>query len=303
MKLSRLIILFTGVALLCLIAVLYVASIDHEQSLDLRPRTYSSYDPLEHCVTDFGTILGYAGDVPAFSNCISTFKTTYVNYVNLMDPNDVGRRGDPSETTVVMLGMRYTFIDFYSRWLAWNRGLMPRLVEDANQFWKTSTFYNPAKPEQDWEAEYISNFAEASNLEELKFNAPRKADAILYNADNDILPSGHMAVIVKVEDDVQAAGGPEQFAALKKLRVHPRRVYVAEQNFKNEDWGGKNYTRVLRFEWRRVPQSKSTYEGFFTDPDNLSVIGFVRVGKPQPLRDPGNPYEETLLMDDGEGDL
>lgn len=301
MKLAHVVLLCASMALLSLVALFYLSVNDYTKMLPHRPRTYSAYDPLEHCVTKFGTVLGYANGVPAFSNCISTLKTSYVNYFNLMDPLDVGRRGDPSETTVVMLGMRYTAMDFYMRWLAWNRGLMPRLVEETSQFWKGSSFYNPAKPEQSWEAEYIPNYVEASDIEELKFNAPRKADAILYNPDQTILPDGHVAVIVKVEDDVAAAGGPEKLRELKKQRLHPRRVYVAEQNFKNEDWGGKNYTRILQFKWRRMARG-SAYEGFLEDPDGLSIIGTVRIGKSMPLQEPPDPYEETLNQND-DGDL
>ncbi|KPI90018.1 hypothetical protein ABL78_0878 [Leptomonas seymouri] len=299
MKLARLVLICTVTALLALGALFYFSVYDHEKSLTMQVRKYPAYDPLEHCVTAFGTVLGYANGVPAFSNCISTFKTTYINYVNLMNPLDVGRRGDPSETTIVMLGMRYTAIDFYMRWMAWNRGLMPRLVEDTSQFWKMNNFYNPARPEQDWEAEYIPNYAEATEIEELKFNTPRKADAILYNQDIKMLQDGHIAVVVKVEDDTESAGGPEKLRELKKLRIHPRRVYVAEQNFKNEDWGGKNYSRIIKFQWRRM-KTGSAYEGFLEDPDGLSIIGIVRVGKPMPLRGGLDPYEETLNNDGGD---
>lgn len=301
MNILRVVLLCTSIALLSLGALFYFSVYDHQNSLPLRDRTFSAYDPLEHCVTPFGTVLGYANGVPAFSNCISTLQTTYVNYVNLMNPLDVGRRGDPSETTIVMLGMRYKAIDYYMRWLAWNRGLMPRLVEDMSQFWKMNNFYNPAKPEQDWEAEYIPNYVEAAELDEIKFNAPRKADAVLYNQDHQILPEGHVAVVVKVEDDVAAAASPEQFQQLKKQRLHPRRVYVAEQNFKNEDWGGKNYSRILKFKWRRM-KTGTAYEGYLEDPDDLSIIGMVRVGKPMPLRGVPNPYEDTLKEGD-DGDL
>ncbi|KPA79681.1 hypothetical protein ABB37_05459 [Leptomonas pyrrhocoris] len=300
MNIVRLAFCCITAALLSLGALFYFSTYDPEKHMLMRARVYSDYDPLEHCVTPFGVVLGYSNGVPAFSNCISTFKTTYVNYVNLMNPLDVGRRGDPSETTVIMLGVRYTAMDFYIRWMAWNRGLVPRLVEDTSQFWKTNSFYNPAKTAQDWEAVYITNYAEATDVEERRFNAPRKADAILYNQDSKILPDGHIAVIVKVEGDVEAAGGTEKFNELKKLRLHPRRVYVAEQNFKNEDWGGKNYSRILTFQWRQV-KTGTTYEGFLTDPDSLSIIGFVRVGKPLPLRELSDPYDDAL-RDDG-GDL
>jgi hypothetical protein len=301
MKLAHLVLLCGATALLCLVALLYFSVNDYQKSLDLRPRTYSAYDPLEHCVTPFGTVLGYANGVPAFSNCISNFTTTYINYVNLMNPLDVGRRGDPSETTVVMLGMRYTAMDFYMRWMAWNRGLMPRLVQDTSQFWKANNFYNPAKTEQEWEAEYIPNYVEAVDMEEIKFNAPRNADAVLYNQEHPSMPNGHVAVIVKVEDDVAAAGSPEKFSELKRQRLHPRRVYIAEQNYKNVDWGGKNYSRILTFQWRRM-KIGTAYEGYLEDPDGLSIIGTVRVGKPMPLREPVDPYEDTLKKDD-DGDL
>ncbi|CAG9575200.1 conserved hypothetical protein [Leishmania major strain Friedlin] len=300
MNLVRVSLLCACTTLLCLSALYYYSMYDYEKHMNMVQRKYSVYDPLTDCATPFGQLLGVADDVPAYSNCNTKFSSTYINYVNLMDPMDNGRRGDPSETRIVMTAYRYTAFDYCMRWLVWNRGVMPRLVENTNQLWKTVDYFNPARPEQGWSAEYITNYEEVTDVEERKFNAPRRGDAIVYRMDKNTIPAGHMAVVVKVEDDVEAAGGPEKLNELKKMRLHPRRVYVAEQNWKNQPWGGHNYSRVLQFKWRAV--SEKAHEGGYVDPDELDIIGVVRVGKAMPLRAAPDPYEEALNMDN-DGDL
>ncbi|CBZ27753.1 conserved hypothetical protein [Leishmania mexicana MHOM/GT/2001/U1103] len=300
MNLLRVALLCACTTLLCLGALYYYSVYDYEKHMNMVQRKYTGYDPLTNCATPFGQLLGVADDVPAYSNCDIKFSSTYINYVNLMDPMDNGRRGDPSETRIIMTAYRYTSFDYGMRWLVWNRGVMPRLVENTNQLWKTVDYFNPARPEQTWSAEYITNYEEVTDVEERKFNAPRRADVIVYRMDKNTIPAGHIAVVVKVEDDVEAAGGPEKLKELKKMRLHPRHVYVAEQNWKNQPWGGHNYSRVLQFKWRTV--SEKAHEGSYVDPDGLDIIGVVRVGKAMPLRTAPDPYQEALDMDN-DGDL
>ncbi|CAM39247.1 hypothetical protein, conserved [Leishmania braziliensis MHOM/BR/75/M2904] len=300
MKLGYVVVFCACAALLSLGSLFYYSVYDYQKHMSMVQRTYSTYDPLTDCAAPFGQLLGVADDVPAYSNCNTKFTSTYINYVNLMDPMDNGRRGDPSEMRVIMTAYRYSAFDYYMRWLVWNRGIMPRLVENTNQLWKRVDYFNPAKPEQDWSAEYITNYEEVTSLEERKFNAPRRADAVIYRMDEKTLPAGHIAVVVKVEDDIEAAGGLEKLKDLKKMRLHPRRVYVAEQNCQNQPWGEHNYSRVLQFKWRAV--SEMAHEGYYVDPDGLDIIGCMRVGKSMPLRAVPDPYQETLDMEN-DGDL
>ncbi|KAK7194544.1 hypothetical protein NESM_000371700 [Novymonas esmeraldas] len=302
LSLTRLVQLCALAALLCLGALYYFSVYDYEKHMSLVERRNPSYDPLTECATPFGELLGIADNVPAYSNCNTKFITTFVNFVNLVDPMDNGRRGDPSESEIVMTAYRYSSFDYHMRWLAWNRGLMPRLVENTNQLWKTVNFFNPARIEQDWSAEYLGNYEEAANAEERIFNAPRRADAIIYSVSPDTLPQGHVAVVVRVEDDVEAAGGAAPLLELKKQRLHPRRVYVAEQNWRNTPWLNRNYSRVLHYRWRTVAGGRA-HEGYLIDPDGLEIIGILRVGKAMPLRSAADPYADALAKDDDERDL
>lgn len=292
MNLVRVVQLVAVLALASLGALYYFSTTDYQRRLPMRPRESAAYDPLTDCVTPYGELLGVADEVPAYSNCNTRFTSEYIGYANMNDPMDNGRRGDPSETSIVMTAYRHTSMDYHMRWMLWNRGVMPRHVENTNQMWRSVNFYNPSRPGQEWEAAYIANFEEASGLEEIKFNTPRRADAVIYSVDNGAAPNGHVAVVVKVEDDVEEAGGPEQLAALKKQRLHPRRIYVAEQNMKNAPWGGHNYSRVLQFKWRAV--SEKTHEGYYVDPDGLQVMGLMRIGKPLPRQETRDAYQEAL---------
>ncbi|KAG5477056.1 hypothetical protein LSCM1_05396 [Leishmania martiniquensis] len=301
MKLERVVVLCACAMVLSLGALFHLSLYNHGKDMKIMQHMYSSYDPLEDCATPFGQLLGVADDVPAYSNCNTKFSSSYINYVNLMDPMDNGRRGDPSETRVIMTAYRYSAYDYYMRWLAWNRGVIPRLVENTNQLWRKVDFFNPAKTEQDWSAVYIANHERATNVDERKFNAPRRADAIIFHMNESAIPAGHIAVVVRVEDDREAAGSPEELKRLKKMRLHPRRVFVAEQNYKNKPWGEeRNFSRVLHFKWRAV--SETAHEGYYVDPDGLRIMGVMRVGKAMPLRATPDPYQEALEMGN-DGDL
>lgn len=84
--------------------------------------------PADECVTPFGVILGYANNVPAFSNCASHFKSTHTSYTRLGHPHDVHDPFDPSITDRFMTGMRYNAQDYVNRWWVHNRGLLSALV-------------------------------------------------------------------------------------------------------------------------------------------------------------------------------
>ncbi|PWV13103.1 hypothetical protein C3747_45g233 [Trypanosoma cruzi] len=49
----------------------------------------SRFDPLAHCATPHGTLLGYALDIPAFSNCHRRWNSKSQAFVTLEHPHDV----------------------------------------------------------------------------------------------------------------------------------------------------------------------------------------------------------------------
>lgn len=298
MKGPQLVAICLSAGLLSLCLLYYFSVYDYESATQQRLRRYPSFDPLSECAAPFGTLLGIASGVPAFSNCNTEFRASNGIYYSIRDPMDVTDRPDPSKPNYVMGGLPYQAVDYIMRWTQHNRGLSPRLTDDPAGMWKKNYYFNPSKTTQDWESEYLPNYMEATTIEERKFVAPRSADTIIYSPmPLKKLKDGHAAVIVKVTDDIETAGGKENFAQLKRQRLHPRIVYIAEQNFLNTPWNGKNYSRVLHFRWRKL--RGETYEGYLVDPNELSVLGRMRIGKPMPERTSPDPYSDGL----NDGDL
>lgn len=283
MKVSQ---LFTITAVATCVLLVYTtryAWSDYRRGPGNREREYESYDPLDHCVTPFGTVLGYVGPVPALSNCNRRFKSDITNYVNYFNPYDMQPPYNPGEPVQrSMTSTAYNCLDFVSRYLVYHRGLLLTLHNIFYQQWEYGTFYNPARPSARRETEKYANYKVALTLDERKRFAPRVGDVIVYNSDPELdMQMGHLAVVVKVEADMEApeAKDKQQFRELLHARLHPRKVYIAEQNFRNEDWGGKNYTRICRFTWEPLHDTVGSYESILKDPDGLSIIGRLRIGR------------------------
>ncbi|EAN84095.1 hypothetical protein C3747_45g221 [Trypanosoma cruzi] len=246
----------------------------------------SRFDPLAHCATPHGTLLGYALDIPAFSNCHRRWNSKSQAFVTLEHPHDV--RQEPfllgtlrSRST----GVRWVAAEFIARTYYLHRGMSFIYgAPDAPEYWLALEFHGPMVREREYETLELLNSAEATTAKERKRLAPRVFDVVVWSPmEERDLPEGHIAVVVQVEDDVEAAGGEDRLRELRKLRLQPRLLYIAEQNFDNTHWGGKNYSRVLRFQWR------NGREAVLQDPLGLPIIGRVR---------PGRPKQNTDVEDD-----
>ncbi|KAF8282161.1 hypothetical protein BCY84_13545 [Trypanosoma cruzi cruzi] len=246
----------------------------------------SRFDPLAHCATPHGTLLGYALDIPAFSNCHRLWNSKSQAFVTLEHPHDV--RQEPfllgtlrSRST----GVRWVAAEFIARAYYLHRGMSFIYgAPDAPEYWSALEFHGSMVREREYEALELLNSAEATTAKERKRLAPRVFDVVVWSPmEERDLPEGHIAVVVQVEDDVEAAGGEDRLRELRKLRLQPRLLYIAEQNFDNTHWGGKNYSRVLRFQWRNGK------EAVLQDPLGLPIIGRVR---------PGRPKQNTDVEDD-----
>ncbi|PWV16979.1 hypothetical protein C3747_20g64 [Trypanosoma cruzi] len=238
----------------------------------------SRFDPLAHCATPHGTLLGYALGIPAFSNCHRRWNSKSQAFVTLEHPHDV--RQEPfllgtlrSRST----GIRWVAAEFIARTYYLHRGMSFIYgAPDAPEYWSALEFHGPMVREREYETLELLNSAEATTAKERKHLAPRVLDVVVWSPmEERDLPEGHIAVVVQVEDDVEAAGGEDRLRELRKLRLQPRLLYIAEQNFDNTHWGCKNYSRVLRFQWR------NGREAVLQDPLELPIIGRVRPGKPK----------------------
>lgn len=303
----RIVHVFTGavgLAAMFLLVLFFYAKYEVKSQLALRSLEYkknSLPNPNENCATPFGTLLGVADNVPAFSNCHRRIETSFAGFASFSDPMDVSENFDAGKEVGkrFMTGQRYLAMEYAIRYMQFNRGVVPRMTPRVQEVWERMEFLNPAKPSQSWSAEWYANYMGAKDIEGRKKVNPRRLECILYAGNADVeLPHGHIAVIVKVEDDPSAAASPEAFRELKRQRLHPRKLYLAEQNFENKDWGGRNYSRVARFAWKKT--STGGHEGYVEDDSGLQVIGRVRVGTPLVETPTANAYQEGLDTDAGD---
>ncbi|RNF04583.1 D-alanyl-glycyl endopeptidase-like protein [Trypanosoma rangeli] len=235
-----------------------------------------SFNPLDHCGTPYGTLLGYAHGIPAFSNCHRLWKTHVYAFVALSHPHDV-RHAPFSLGTLHSRGTGtcWDSAEYIVRFFYLIRGMsFIYSTRDVVSHWSTLEFHGGIATDRSYEAIRLLNAAEATTVKLRKRLAPKVADIVVWAAqrEND-LPEGHLAVVVQVEHDVEAAGGEDSLRELQKERLQPQLVYIAEQNFDNVLWDGKNYSRVLRFYW------KNGKEAMLHDSSGPQELGFVRKGQ------------------------
>ncbi|CCW64350.1 unnamed protein product [Phytomonas sp. EM1] len=256
----------------------------------VRPK--ESFAEPSECTTPFGTLLGVVNGTPAFSNCRRGLRMQWVGYFDFNDPMDVSEPRDATHGKKFMTAARYTAMDFVMRWFAHNRGLMLTGGKDVESLVQNAAyFYNPAHGTQEWDAEFIQNHRVGRTPEELTYLRPRVGDIVVYDHDyKQDFPEGHMAVIVGVENDIEGAGGPRNFKERLNRMVPPRILYLAEQNFANTPWEGRNYSRIAHFRWTESSHGGAP-EGYVDDPVGPRVLGRLRVGKPRLSRGGKSLYE------------
>ncbi|RNF23310.1 D-alanyl-glycyl endopeptidase-like protein [Trypanosoma conorhini] len=236
------------------------------------------FDPLEHCSTDLGTLLGYAFSVPAFSNCHRSYKAMRLVVTRFGRPDFVLDYNDGAAGNYFS-GTPWLSTEYVARFLFHHRGVTHLPADTPQDVWTSKYFYNPLEGEvggkrRRYEPVRIANYDAATTAKLRKRLAPRFADIVVWPAQSEEgLPGGHVAVVVQVEDDVAAAGGADRLRALRRERLQPQLVYIAEQNFDNAPWAGRNYSRVLRFYW------ENGKEAVLQDPSGARVLGLVRKGK------------------------
>ncbi|ORC89637.1 D-alanyl-glycyl endopeptidase-like protein [Trypanosoma theileri] len=243
-----------------------------EVQMPRRPVNHGLLD----CVTPHSTLLGYASGIPAYSNCHRLWSSDVMAFASLAFPDDVLKEPFPlGDRRQLSTGKCWVAAEYVSRFYYLMRGLVFYYDSaEVRQFWSTIEFYSTEGDKRKYEVIELPNYKEVKTAKERKRLAPKFADVVVWASHPEReLDEGHAAVVVHVEDDVEAAGGEAQLREMQKEHTQPQLVYIAEQNFDNKDWEGKNYSRVLRFSW------KNGKEMLLEDSDDYNIIGRVRPGK------------------------
>ncbi|CAD2217372.1 hypothetical protein AGDE_00848 [Angomonas deanei] len=302
MRISQVFPFLAGFLLIvCVSSVVYFARDDYERHLLNQHKKYDTFDPLTNCTTPFDTLLGIADHVPAYSNCHTRFNMERVSYCNLWNPLDVGRTADPADGVPrVLVGEHFTANDYVNRWLIFNRGVLISLFPYYSRYVSEASFAYPTPTPSHRMTVRLHNKQRALDIEDRKLNAPRRGDVVVFDAmytegQPHYLPSGHIAVVVKVENNLEHPDmqDKEKKNKLIRERLQPRRVYIAEQNLYNRHWEGKNYSRVMDFYWEPTANEKE-FRAILQDNDGLTVLGRIRAGRRVPTSENKPSYQLGL---------
>jgi hypothetical protein len=215
--------LFPRVALLlCLLLVLVIAGVRTSG----RP-----------CDTPFGSLIGVALDVPAYSNCNSDYTSNESYFVNI-----TGAPGD-----IVYSGMPWQCVEYARRFLILNPPHVAFAgVDGACDIWSLTTVQGVLQTNMNREYPFAT-FPNGNAT-----SRPRVGDLIIYPRQPNGFPFGHVAVIVGT--------------TLKTIEV-------GEQNWDSYAWtnAAQNYSRSIP-----LARVATTGAWLIDDPDGI-VAGWKRV--------------------------
>lgn len=178
----------------------------------------------DHCHTPFGQLLGQAQKTRAYSNCQDACVTDEWNKVNV-----TGKK--------VTTGLKWQCVEYARRWLIENRGFTFADVEYAFHIWALKEGVEVKTGQK-------HAFLHFENRKTDHF--PKLGDLLIY--DNSFTETGHVAVVVGVDEDS---------------------ILVGEQNYFNRPWDGQGYAR-------RVLVEKSETGYWVLD---VGLIGWMRIEK------------------------
>jgi hypothetical protein len=186
-------------------------------------------DPLPEveCISEFGTNLGSDPmGVIGYSNCNEYTVSEIPNFIS---------SSSGEEEQEIYTGMKWQCVEYSRRWLILTKQVTYDSIEYAYQIWDLPNVTNVT----DNETKYpFLSYPSGQSL-----TPPEVGCLLIYNATDYLEPTGHVSVIVGVEDD---------------------KILIGEQNWANDYWLGKNYARNITI---------SLSDGKYSV-DDLYVIGW-----------------------------
>jgi len=159
------------------------------------------------CVHEYGLTLGSSpAGIPAYSNC----NAECVIF-------------EPHHLQNIYTGIKWQCVEYARRWLLHEYGVVFGDVDIAADIWGLQSVVNPLTDEKF----VLQSIVNGSNM------LPQRGDLLIYV--EEYLQTGHVAVVVKVDEEKQV-------------------VQVAEQNYLNTKWGAKfareiSYSKIKDRYW------------------------------------------------------
>ncbi len=177
----------------CLLLLIYCAVAFGSESSDVVKTTTKIPAACEtNCVHEYGLRLGSSpADIPAFSNCNSECV--------IFEPNHLQN---------IYTGIKWQCVEYARRWLLHEYAVVFGDVDIAADIWDLEFVVNPHTDEKFT----FQSLVNGSN------SLPQRGDLLIYV--EEYLQTGHVAVVVKVDEEQQV-------------------VQVAEQNYQNTKWNAE----------------------------------------------------------------
>jgi hypothetical protein len=248
------------------------------------------------CDSPFGTVLGWANGVPAFSNCNDHFYSDKIVMTKLADGASV-RTSAPSAVDVqndardeeeeeeegkyAFTGVAWQCVEYARRYLWATRNVTFADVDGAEDIFSLHFASNPLGNQNE-------NIALRNKLRAFRNGAeidqedaiPREGDVMIWSRQEG-MPHGHVGIVVGLQQN------PHPLAEEKTIVPGASTVLVliADQNYRSVSWGGLNYSTVLSMRSSPVssdrrPEPTRLLSGVtVADPNGYAVLGWMRVIK------------------------
>jgi hypothetical protein len=198
----------TAVTLLLVLALVFIFVVVFNYN-DSYPPGVIANPP---CYTPFGTVLGQdANKVIGYSNCNELTVSSIPNYIY---PN--GTNANDDSDGGVYSGMQWQCVEYSRRWLILSKQVTYESIDYAYQIWDLTEVVNIT--------DNLTKHPFTSHGSGTSLTPPEVGCLLIYNSTDYLEPTGHVSVIVGVEENM---------------------ILIGEQNWSNDHWLGASYARNL----------------------------------------------------------
>lgn len=172
------------------------------------------------CVHDFGTILGQANGIKAYSNCQSQCINPEFSFLNLTSGEVTIHKENPKDDNLHYIGLINQCVEYSRRWWMINKGITYGSIDSAHEIIYLTEGENIRSNKK---------FPMARSINGTAKRPPKTGDLIVYYPDrnNPLWRHGHVAVVVEVN-------------------LNKGTVSLAEENYDNQKWQEPNkYARKI----------------------------------------------------------
>jgi hypothetical protein len=212
--------------------------------------------PESACDTPFGTVIGSALGVTAYSNC---------NDMTISMEQHTSRTRREGATITATTGMKWQCVEYARRSIFIRYGVLFGSVIGAVDIWRHASVYRHDDPEKK------VHFARYRNHDDADRH-PAVGSLVIYGIQKD-MPFGHVAVVTEV---VPVAPAPveavDEFAPVDHEKAtEVATVRLAEQNYASKKWAAAGYAREVQL---------TSFDGLYfglDDPAGYATLGWMTV--------------------------